>query len=144
MNISQIQPQSEHFGEHITIDGYFGEPALLNDQNRVRAAIDDLPGELGMKKLSSTEVYFAKGNAIKDPGGWSGFVVIEESHISVHTFPGVGFISIDVYTCRNGLNQQQIVNYFTRRFGLQDVEVNFIRRGLKFPEVVASMVSAAA
>nr|WP_315465849.1 S-adenosylmethionine decarboxylase [uncultured Rhodoferax sp.] len=81
-----IPLQFEHFGEHITIDGYLGDRHLLNVRENVKASIDELPNELGMKKLSSPEVYFAKGNDVKDPGVWSGFVVIEESHISVHTF----------------------------------------------------------
>jgi S-adenosylmethionine decarboxylase len=139
VNISSTQ---EHFGEHITLDGYFGDPALLNDEVNVFNAINKLPDLLGMKKLSKTEVYFAKGNTIKDPGGWTGFVVIEESHISVHTFPAIGFVSIDVYTCRNGLEPRQITEYFGECFGIQDFEVNFIKRGLRFPEAVNQLVSA--
>lgn len=142
MDRLHIPLQFEHFGEHITIDGYFGDNSLLNDRENVRASIDELPSELGMKKLSSPEVYFAKGNDIKDPGGWSGFVVIEESHISVHTFPAVGFVSIDVYTCRNGLDQSRVIRYFERRFDLKDVEVNFIKRGLKFPDAVRQLVES--
>ncbi|MCX4162781.1 MULTISPECIES: adenosylmethionine decarboxylase [Paraburkholderia] len=140
MSDTHVTQSDEHFGEHLTIDGYFGDSERLNDRENVRRAIDELPGALGMKKLSTTEVHFAKGNDIKDPGGWSGFVVIEESHISVHTFPAVGFVSIDVYTCRNGLDQQRIVNYFGERFGLQEFEVNFIKRGLRFAEVTRSLI----
>jgi len=87
-----------------------------------------------MKKLSTPEIYFAKGNDIKDPGGWSGFVVIEESHISVHTFPGRGFLSADVYTCKNGMDTNYIKNYFKKTFELKELETNFIKRGLKYGE----------
>jgi len=139
VNISSTQ---EHFGEHITLDGYFGDSGLLNDEVNVFNTIDKLPDLLGMKKLSKTAIYFAKGNTIKDPGGWTGFVVIEESHISVHTFPAIGFVSIDVYTCRNGLEPSQITKYFGECFGIQDFEVNFIKRGLRFPEAVSQLVSA--
>lgn len=54
-----------------------------------------------MTALSATEVYYAASNDKKGPGGWSGFAVIQESHISIHTFPERGFLSADVYTCRN-------------------------------------------
>ena len=40
----------------------------------------------------------------KDPGGLSGYVLIAESHISIHTFPLRGFVSADVYTCQNSLD----------------------------------------
>ncbi len=121
-----------HFGEHLTIDGYGGSKEKLNDKDLVLDCLNDLPEQLGMHKLSEPEIYFAKGNDIKDPGGWSGFVVIEESHISIHTFPEKGFISADVYTCKNGMDNEFILNYFKEKFALSDIERNFINRGTRY------------
>jgi S-adenosylmethionine decarboxylase len=123
-----------HFGEHVTLDGYNGEFSLLNSEEVVTKALKEMPAEMGMTILGGPVVYFAKGNDIKDPGGWSGFVVIEESHISIHTFPARGFISADVYTCKNGMDQQKIVQFFRDRFGIKDEEVNFIKRGTRYPD----------
>lgn len=122
-----------HFGEHITIDGYHGDREKLNDKDLVLSCFNELPELLEMKKLSKPEVYFAPGNNLKDPGGWSGFVVIEESHISVHTFPGRRFVSVDVYTCKNGMDTNYIENFFKTKFDLQELEVNFIKRGTRYP-----------
>jgi S-adenosylmethionine decarboxylase len=122
-----------NFGEHLTIDGYGGSEAKLDDKELVHECLDKLPGLLGMKKLSKPEVYFAPSNDVKDPGGWSGFVVIQESHISIHTFPKRGFVSADVYTCRNGLDREFVINYLKEKFELQDIEDNFIKRGTKYP-----------
>ncbi|MEK7106525.1 MAG: S-adenosylmethionine decarboxylase, partial [Patescibacteria group bacterium] len=116
-----------HFGEHITLDGYSGDFGLLNDKAVVEKALADLPIALGMSILGGPVVYFAAGNDKKDPGGWSGFVVIEESHISMHTFPARGFISADVYTCQNGLDREKIITFFRERFQIKDEEVNFIK-----------------
>jgi|SRR3989344_8701627 len=121
-----------NFGEHITIDGYKGNYKKLNDKELVLKCLSELPEKLGMKKLSSPEIYFAKGNDLKDHGGWSGFVVIEESHISIHTFPTSGFVSADVYTCKNGMDVELIKEYFIKSFDLKDLEVNFIKRGTRF------------
>ena len=117
-----------HFGEHLTIDGYQGEYTRLNDKELVLRCLTELPDILGMHKLASPEVYFAQGNNGKDPGGWSGFVVIAESHISVHTFPERAFVSIDVYTCQNGIDASMITKYFVDMFQLKETEVNFIIR----------------
>ena len=92
-----------NFGEHLMIDGYGGKEEKLNDNNLVMRCLDELPKMMGMKKLSKPQVFSAPDNFKKDPGGWSGFVVVMESHISIHTFPKRGFVSIDVYTCKNGL-----------------------------------------
>lgn len=121
------------FGEHITIDGYGGDPKLLDDQKIVSFVLSDLAKKLGMKTLSVPIVIGAPDNEIKDPGGWSGFVIIAESHIALHTFPKRRFVSADVYTCRNGLDQQVIIDYFTETFKLSDVETNFIKRGTRYP-----------
>lgn len=122
-----------HFGEHVTVDGYSGDESLLNNESVVTSCLNDLPGLLGMKKLSTPVVYFAKGNDTKDPGGWTGMVVIEESHISIHTFPKRGFVSADVYTCKNGMDGEYIIQYFKEKFGLKDVESNFLKRGTRYP-----------
>lgn len=123
---------STHFGEHLTIDGYQGDQDKLDNKDLVLLALNQLPTLIGMQKLSEPQVFYAKGNDKKDPGGWSGFVVIMESHISIHTFPKKNFVSIDIYTCRNGLDKEFILQYFKDIFSLQELEVNFIVRGKKY------------
>jgi len=115
------------------IDGYGGDEALLNSKELVYACLMYLPARLGMRMLSTPVVYHAQPNDKKDPGGWSGFVVIAESHISVHTFPGRKFVSIDAYTCQNGLNVDLIREFFQETFALEDVEVQFAKRGTRYP-----------
>ena len=122
-----------HFGEHLMIDGYGGLFEKLNDKELVLKCLNELPEKIGMKKLAKPSIYRALPSGKKDPGGWSGFVVIQESHISIHTFPARGFISADVYSCKDGLNTEFIINYFKDTFGLQDIEQNFIKRGTKYP-----------
>lgn len=124
----------EHFGEHLMIDGYGGSCEKLNDKGLVFNLLNELPEKIGMHKLAEPVVYFAPDNNKKDPGGWSGFVVIAESHISIHTFPTKGFISADVYSCKNGLDIDFIINSFKEAFDLKKIEQNFIERGLEYPQ----------
>lgn len=125
--------KDNHFGEHLTIDGYNGNYELLSNRELLLEVLSELPKILGMHQISEPQALEVPGNNLKDPGGVSGFVMIAESHISVHTFPKRGFVSIDVYTCQNGLDVEAIKNYFTRQFELQELEVNFILRGKKYP-----------
>lgn len=115
------------------LDGYGGDPKRLDNKDLVLLSLVELPYQLGMKRLSNPEVYEAPDNNIKDPGGWSGFVVIAESHISIHTFPARKFLSIDVYSCRNGLDREFIRKYYTEIFKLKEIEENFVKRGTKYP-----------
>lgn len=125
---------ASHFGEHLMLDGYGGSHEFLNDRDCVFRCLNELPALLEMQKLSEPVVYSAPESGAKDPGGWSGVVVIAESHISIHTFPARGFVSIDVYTCKNGMDTGFIASYFREKFVLKDIEMNFVKRGTRYPK----------
>lgn len=114
------------------LDGYLGNYKRLNDKKLILQCLNELPEILGMHKLSKAVIHEATDNGKKDPGGWSGFVVIAESHISIHTFPKNGFVTIDAYTCKNGLDIDFIVNHFVKKFKLKETEINFVQRGKKY------------
>lgn len=130
------------FGEHLTLDGYRGDFEYLNDPQRVGRCLYELPRLLMMRPLAAPTVKWAEPNDFKDPGGWSGYVLIAESHISVHTFPHRLFLSADVYTCREGTDTAKVEQYFIQMFGLGDVEIRFFKRGTKYP--VNNLVSVPA
>ncbi len=123
-----------NFGEHITLDGYGGNYELLNSRENVESCFAELLQLLDMHALTDPIVIEAPDNQIKDPGGWSGFVVIAESHIAIHTFPKRRFVSADVYTCRNGMELEPIKKFLSEKFGLEDIETNFIQRGKRYPD----------
>lgn len=122
-----------NFGLHLTLDGYGGDPVKLGDEKLVYKCLDELPGLIGMEKMMPPVVAMAPGGKPKDCGGYSGFVMIMTSHISCHTFPGRKFVSIDIYTCSDEMDQEFVIEYFTKVFALKEVEINFIKRGTKYP-----------
>lgn len=122
------------FGVHLTLDGYGGSQQLLADREHVETCLSELPERLGMHKIIEPSVMELGQLSPKDPGGVSGFVMIAESHISIHTFPLRGFVSADVYTCQNSLDIERICQYFADAFGLQDLEINVVKRGTRYPQ----------
>jgi S-adenosylmethionine decarboxylase len=122
------------FGVHLTLDGYGGSLPLLSDREHVETCLSELPERLGMHKIIEPSVMELGQLSPKDPGGVSGFVMIAESHISIHTFPLRGFISADVYTCQNSLDIERICQYFADAFELQDLEINVVKRGTRYPQ----------
>jgi S-adenosylmethionine decarboxylase len=122
------------FGVHLTLDGYGGSMELLADREHVETCLSELPERLGMHKIMEPSVMELGQLSPKDPGGVSGFVMIAESHISIHTFPLRGFVSADVYTCQNSLDIERICQYFADAFGLQDLEINVVKRGTRYPQ----------
>lgn len=122
-----------NFGLHLTIDGYGGNPDKLNDGKLIKKVLDELPEKVGMHKIYGPITLECPAYNPKDSGGYSGFVMIAESHISCHTFPWRKFVSIDVYTCGKKMDKKFIVDYFKKAFELKKVEINFLKRGTKFP-----------
>jgi S-adenosylmethionine decarboxylase len=120
------------FGMHLTLDGYGCSAEKLGDMDRVFEVLDQAPEALGMKKIITPYVVKCGPNEKKDPGGYSGFVMIAESHISVHTFPAKHFVSIDVYTCQGDLDAEKAKAIFQEAFGVKEFEENIIRRGTKY------------
>ena len=123
------------FGLHLTLDGYGGDPERLGDPEVVRAWLDELPGVLEMNKLIQPYLVEVGAQNEKDPGGITGFVLIAQSHLSVHTFPRRGFVSADIFTCQDHLDQGLIRRSLVTTFRLGDVETNFIERGTRYPLV---------
>jgi S-adenosylmethionine decarboxylase len=130
---SRIATEGEPFGQHATLDGYGGNPAALDDEKVIRQALFDLCDILGMHALAEPMVVAAPDNELRDPGGWSGFLLIAESHVSLHTFPRRRFLSADAYSCRNHIDVAAVRSLLTDRFGIEEFESHVISRGLRYP-----------
>ena len=126
------QQKTRHFGLHLTLDGYFCNARALDNLGLVTRVLTDLPERMRMKRLMPPYVVRAPAHRRKDPGGWSGFVIIQESHVSVHTFPARRFVSIDVYSCKD-FKTAPVISYFRRTFGIRKVEKNIVIRGKEYP-----------
>jgi S-adenosylmethionine decarboxylase len=62
------------------------------------------------------------------PNGISGVAVLAESHISIHTWPEVGYAAVDIFMCGSA-NPDACVPVLREAFGAARVEVNEILRG---------------
>ncbi|MDQ5900514.1 MAG: S-adenosylmethionine decarboxylase [Patescibacteria group bacterium] len=121
------------FGPHLMLEAYNCPPEVLNDANLAYKILDELPEKIGMHKLIKPYVVFAEGNEKKDPGGWSGFVIIQESHVSLHTFIKRRFVTVDVYSCRD-FDTDFAIEYFKKMFKTDDVDFVIEQRGKRYPE----------
>lgn len=125
--------QTEQFGTHLMVDGYGAPKHLLKDNEALTSMLTTIPAQMGMHTISEPLVVEVGPKNRKDPGGLSGFVLIAESHISFHTFPERGFVTIDVYTCQNELNAEKLITLFKEAFQLQELDSYIQKRGIKYP-----------
>lgn len=123
------KPKQVPFGLHLTIDAYNCDPKTLNDINLVYHVLDVLPEKIGMRRLMKPYVLFAEANSKRDPGGWSGFIMIQESHISLHTFIKRRFVTADVYSCKK-FDTKIAIEYF-KKFLRQKIWILMWKSGVK-------------
>lgn len=121
------------FGKHLTIDAYGCEPGALSDMGGIFTFLDELPEKIGMHKIITPYVINCKPNDKKDCGGISGFVMIAESHISIHTFPAKRYLTMDVYSC-SMFKEKPVLSIVKNMFKYREVETHIVKRGLKFPK----------
>lgn len=128
---------------HLTIDGYGGDPRRLADENLVRALLDQCPDEIGMTKIAPPYVrpYYPSSQGQPADWGISGFVLIAESHLSIHTFPARGLVWADIFSCK-GFDAERVVERVKSTFGLGDTRLHLLERGLEYAEQVAPLATA--
>ncbi len=117
---------------HVLIDGHHGDPERLQDMPLVYDVLDELPARIGMTKIMPPYVFRYSGVKPED-WGVSGFVLIAESHISIHTFPAHGLIHIDVFSCKE-FSAEMAIAYVQERFALRDTSHRTLDRGLENDE----------
>lgn len=66
-----------------------------------------------------------------NPSGVSGVIVISESHMSVHTWPEVGYAALDIFTCGDSAKPQKALEWALKEFGATNVHITEVTRGLE-------------
>ena len=87
------------FGLHLTLDGYECSYERLTNLDAIYEFLDTCPDMIHMTKIMPPYVFKYHGK-VPDDWGLSGFVLIAESHISIHTFPERNYLSLDIFSCK--------------------------------------------
>lgn len=106
-------------GTHLIIEVVQGEG--LDDEARIAGAFRDIVTTCGATLLHIHTHKFS-------PQGVSGVAVLAESHISVHTWPEIGYGAFDVFMCGDA-KPWLAVDVLARAFNTADVRVRQLRRG---------------
>ena len=66
------------------------------------------------------------------PCGITGFVILAESHMSIHSWPERNYLAIDIFTCGDHAMPDKALEYLREVYGPQRVEIQKIKRGRLF------------
>lgn len=121
-------------GHHCIWDVYNCDSEKLSYVPYVEEVLHKIVDELKLTKVSAAFKQF-------EPVGVTGFILLAESHISIHTWPEHHFTAIDVFSC-NAFDVASIKSLLQVLFGSDEVVCQLWERGHirplpqnRFPEV---------
>lgn len=122
------------FGQHLMMDGYGCDLEKLRDLDWIYDFLSRYPDEIKMTKIMPPYVFKYSGQVPED-WGISGFVLIAESHISIHTFPEKLYLSLDIFSCKP-FETDAAIKHIKNLFDIKKVEIKILDRGHEFPKVI--------
>ena len=112
---------------HLMLELYGCDRQLLSDEPLLRNVLEEYPARVGMERVSPVHLYqIETSNPLDD--GLSGFVVIAQSHVSLHAWPEYGEVDIDICSCKE-FRQEDAIAFAKEMFQTDDVEAHFVVRG---------------
>src|SRR3981081_4516592 len=112
---------------HLMLELYNIDRDILSDDALLRRTLNELPERVAMEKVSPVHLYDIDTSNPLD-AGMSGFVVIAQSHISLHAWPEYGEVDIDICSCKE-FSQEDAIAFAKEIFQTDDIESHFVVRG---------------
>lgn len=85
----------ETSGQHLLVEYHDCNSATLNNQDLLEGLFLEAAKAAHVTVIASKFHRFA-------PQGVSGILIIQESHLSLHSWPEYGYAAVDFYTCGEG------------------------------------------
>jgi S-adenosylmethionine decarboxylase len=114
---------------HLMLELYGCDRHILSDESLVKNVLEEYPARVEMEKVSPVHLYQIETSNPLD-AGLSGFVVIAQSHISLHAWPEYGEVDIDICSCKE-FSQEVAISFAKQMFQTDDVEAHFVVRGTR-------------
>lgn len=130
-SISKLQKTS--LGQHLLIELFDCEPSLLAKTAEVEQVMVAAAKKAKATIVSTSFHQFA-------PQGVSGVVVIQESHLAIHTWPEHSFAAIDLFTCGQTIQSLQAYQYLKKAFQAKNTALVDLKRGQIHPTETATAV----
>lgn len=110
---------------HVLIDFIVQDSSLLDTPDRSMVFLRESVLAAGATVLSEHTHQFS-------PAGFSGILILAQSHASIHTWPESGLISIDIFAC-GSIDTEAALDVLRRRFLPSSECVEVCRRGALIP-----------
>lgn len=116
-------------GIQIIADLYGVDESLISESTTVYEVMEKAVRVGNLTKISSDYYQF-------QPRGVSGVILLAESHLSFHTWPEHGLVTLDIYTCGEPQHADTAFNYIVSMLEPTSIEYKKMKRGKQVEEEV--------
>jgi len=113
----------ESLGRHILAEFYNCNEEIINDHTLIEKYMIDAAEKANATVVKSCFHMF-------NPWGVSGVVVIQESHLTIHTWPELGYASVDLFTCGDEVNPWIALEHLKEMLQAEKTETIEVPRGM--------------
>nr|WP_200774459.1 adenosylmethionine decarboxylase [Peptoclostridium litorale] len=113
----------EQLGRHIIAEFYNCDREIVNNHALVEQYMNEAAEAANATIVTSDFHMF-------NPWGVSGAVIIQESHLTIHTWPEYGYAAVDLFTCGDSVNPWVAFEYLAEKFDAQKTESTEVPRGI--------------
>jgi S-adenosylmethionine decarboxylase len=110
-----------HLGHHFIVEVFGCAATVLDDARWIERALLDAVERAGMHVIQVVMHKFS-------PQGVTGIIAVEESHVSIHTWPEIGYAAVDLFTCGSEERARSAVEGLVARFAPRSASVLLLRR----------------
>jgi S-adenosylmethionine decarboxylase len=121
--VAPSAPQRSGVGKELIVEVWEPSGVDLTDKDRIRAILMRAVKSSGSTLIRS---YFHRLH----PGGITGFLLLKESHISIHTWPEFGYAALDFFTCGQA-DSYKALDEVEKAFRPKTVKVTEVIRGAR-------------
>ncbi len=110
-------------GNHVICEAFECDSDFLNDEQRIRNILIEAAK---VAKTDLRDILIEKFT----PYGITAVAIVSESHLSIHTWPELGYAAIDVFTCGDNSDPVAASEYIAAELDSTFVTRNEIKRGV--------------
>lgn len=110
-------------GRHLILDLYECDQELLDDYNELERLLQVALNMAGAKILRVFGEKF-------QPQGVTLLALLAESHASIHSWPELGYVAIDLYTCGDTTNTHRAAEFLKKKLKAKQSEEKELVRSI--------------
>ena len=112
----------EQLGRHILVEFYNCQKDIMDNHDLIEEYMKEAARVSGATIVESVFHTF-------NPWGVSGAVIIQESHLTIHTWPEYRYAAVDLFTCGESVDPWKAFDYLKDKFQSDKTETSEVVRG---------------